>query len=78
MLAEVPLVAVYAARERARRGDRDDAIPLMRAAVDHLFREGRLLGWGVCWHEPMATTPATGTIGIATATWRERLASRGT
>jgi hypothetical protein len=23
-----------------------DAIPLMRAAVDHLFREGRLLGWG--------------------------------
>ena len=38
---------MYAARERARRGDRDDAIPLMRAAVDHLFREGRLLGWGV-------------------------------
>jgi hypothetical protein len=25
---------------------RVNAIPLMRAAVDHLFREGRLLGWG--------------------------------
>jgi len=53
MLAEVPLVEVYAARERARRGDRDDAIPLMRAAVDHLFREGQLLGWGI---------PATGVL----------------
>jgi hypothetical protein len=53
MLAEVPLVEVYAARERARRGDRDNAIPLMRAAIDHLFREGRLLVWGV---------PATGVL----------------
>ena len=50
---EVPIVDVYAARERARRGDRDDAIPLMRAAVDHLVREGQLLGWGV---------PATGVL----------------
>ena len=47
LLSELPLVNVYLARERARRGDRDDAIPLMRAAVDHLFREGRLLGWGI-------------------------------
>ena len=47
LLSELPLVNVYLARERARRGDRDEAIPLMRAAVDHLFREGRLLGWGV-------------------------------
>jgi len=38
---------VYLARERARGGDRDDAIPFMRAAVDDLFREGRLLAWGV-------------------------------
>jgi hypothetical protein len=53
MLGELPLVEVYAARERARRGDRDDAIPRMRAAVDHLFREGRLLLWGV---------PATGVL----------------
>ena len=45
-LAELPIINVYLARERARRGDRDEAIPLMRAAVDHLFREGRLLLWG--------------------------------
>src|SRR6516225_7078095 len=36
-----PIVNVYLARERARRGDHDSAIPLMRAAVDHLFREGQ-------------------------------------
>jgi class 3 adenylate cyclase len=53
LLAEVPLVEVYSARERARRGDRDDAVPVMRAAVDHLFREGQLLGWGI---------PATGVL----------------
>jgi class 3 adenylate cyclase len=47
LLAEVPLVEVYAARERARRGDRDDAIPPMRATVDHLFRKGQLLGWAI-------------------------------
>jgi len=47
MLCDLPAVDVYLAREGARRGDRDDAIPLMRAAVDHLFREGRLLAWGV-------------------------------
>ena len=52
-LAELPIVNVYLARERARRGDRDDAIPLMRAAVDHLFREGQLLAWGI---------PATGVL----------------
>jgi hypothetical protein len=46
-LAEVSLLEIYAARERARRGDRDDAIPLMRAATDHIFREGRLLAWGL-------------------------------
>jgi len=45
-LCDLPLVKVLVARERARRGDRDDAIPLMRAAVDHLFREGRLPVWG--------------------------------
>jgi hypothetical protein len=46
-LADLPLVNMYLARERARRGDHDEAIPLMRATVDHLFREGRLLLWGV-------------------------------
>jgi hypothetical protein len=52
-LGDLPFVNVYVARERARCGDRDEAIPLMRAAVDHLFREGRLLAWGV---------PATGVL----------------
>ncbi len=52
-LGELPIVNVYVARERARRGHRDDAIPLIRAAVDHLFPEGQLLGLGV---------PATGVL----------------
>ena len=53
LLCELPIVNVFLARERARRGDRDGAIPLMRATVDHLFREGFLLFWGV---------PATGVL----------------
>jgi hypothetical protein len=52
-LSDLPIVNVYLARERVRRGDSDDAIPLMRAAGDHLFREGQLLVWGV---------PATGVL----------------
>jgi class 3 adenylate cyclase len=52
-LCELPIINVHLARERARRGDRDEAIPLMRAAVDHLFREGRLVAWGI---------PATGVL----------------
>jgi hypothetical protein len=47
ILCEVPIVNVCLARERARRGDRDDAIPLMRAAVDDLVREGELLASGI-------------------------------
>jgi hypothetical protein len=46
-LGDLPLINVYLARERARRGDRDVAIPLLRATVDHLFREGPLLLWGI-------------------------------
>jgi class 3 adenylate cyclase len=46
-LCDRPIVEIYLARERARCGDRDDAIPFMRAPVDHLFREGRLLLWSV-------------------------------
>ncbi len=53
LLGELPIVNVYSAREGARRGDHDDALPLIRATVDHLFREGRLLVWGV---------PATGVL----------------
>jgi class 3 adenylate cyclase len=46
-LCDLPLITVYLARERARRGDRGEAIALMRATVDHLFRERRLLIHGV-------------------------------
>jgi hypothetical protein len=49
-VGELLMVNVYLARERARRGDRDEAIQLMRAAVDHLFGDPQL-PWG---------TPATG------------------
>ena len=52
-LPEVPIVDVYAARQRARRGDGDGAIPLIRAAADHLFCEGLLQIGGV---------PATGVL----------------
>jgi hypothetical protein len=52
-LSELRLVNVYLARERARRGDRDEAIPLMFAALDQLVREGQLLSWGI---------PATGVL----------------
>jgi hypothetical protein len=41
-LGELPIVNVYLARERARRGDRDEALANMRAAIDHLFRQGRV------------------------------------
>ena len=52
-LGELPIVHVYLAREKARRGDLDGAVPAMRAAVDDLVREGQLLAWGV---------PATGVL----------------
>jgi class 3 adenylate cyclase len=52
-LADLPIVNVYSAREEARRGDRDAALRLMRAAVGHLIGDGQLLGWGV---------PATGVL----------------
>jgi hypothetical protein len=44
---------VYVARERARQGDRDGAIPVMRAGVDHLLSEQRSREWGI---------PATGVL----------------
>jgi hypothetical protein len=45
-LLELPVVDLYAARARARRGDRDAAIPVMREAVDKLFNRGQF-GWFV-------------------------------
>jgi len=55
-LGDRPLVEVYVARERARRGGLDESIPLMRAAVDQLVRGGQLLAWGI---------PATGVLAQA-------------
>jgi class 3 adenylate cyclase len=53
LMGELLIVNAYAARETARRGDRDGAIPLMRDAVGHLIGDGQLLGWGI---------PATGAL----------------
>jgi hypothetical protein len=52
-LFDLTIVEVYVARERARCGDRDGAIPLVRAVVDHLFHEGHPPAWGA---------PATGVL----------------
>jgi class 3 adenylate cyclase len=52
-LCDLPMVNMDLARVRAMRGDLDEAIPLLRAAVDHPFRDGQLLMWGV---------PATGVL----------------
>jgi adenylate cyclase len=41
-LSELPLVETYTARETARRGDRDDAVALIRAAVNDFFDNGQL------------------------------------
>jgi class 3 adenylate cyclase len=42
----VPIVDAYVARERARRGDREGALPVMRKAVNEIFRAGQF-GHGV-------------------------------
>ncbi|MDT5147210.1 MAG: hypothetical protein QOC58_1855 [Mycobacterium sp.] len=52
-LCDLPVVEVYSARETARQGDHDAAIPVIRGAADHLFRQGHLLLWGI---------PATGVL----------------
>ena len=41
-LSDLPLVETYTARETASRGDRDDAVARIRAAVDDLFDNGQL------------------------------------
>ena len=46
-LCDLPLITVCLAREMARRGDHGEAITRMRGAVDHLFRDGRPLIYGV-------------------------------
>ena len=42
----LPVINMCLAREKVRRGDRDEAIPLLRAAADDLFRDGRLQPYG--------------------------------
>lgn len=53
LLSQLSIVEMYLAREKVRRGDRIEAIQLMRATVDHLFHKGLGLGWGL---------PATGAL----------------
>ena len=122
----LPVVDMFTARERARCGDRDGAIPLLRQAVNDLCHAGNvscvpatgflvetLLERGAEGDVAEAETaidrlaaapvdeglalreiwllrlrallarahgdePVIATIGIATARWRHRLASRGT
>ncbi len=47
-LQALPVLELWAARERARRGDRDAAIAVMRQAVDELYQAGQLFYgvWG--------------------------------
>jgi class 3 adenylate cyclase len=52
-VSELRLINMYLAREIARRGDRDEAIRLMRAAINEIIRETQLLVWGI---------PATGVL----------------
>jgi class 3 adenylate cyclase len=76
-IADLPLVDAYLAREKARHGDHDGAIPLLRAAIDNLTRRGQLLGWGVVVTgilvEALLDRSATGDVGEADAAI-ERLA----
>jgi class 3 adenylate cyclase len=44
-LADLPIVTVYLARERVRRGDRDEAMALIRTAANQLLRHGQRLAW---------------------------------
>jgi hypothetical protein len=51
----VPVTEMFAARERARRGDRDGAIPVIRQAVDELHQRGQL-GYGVWGTDALVET----------------------
>jgi class 3 adenylate cyclase len=43
---ELPMIDIYLARERARQGDADGAIPIMRASIDAIFANGQV-GYGI-------------------------------
>ena len=42
---ELPVFEFYLARERARRGDSDDALPLMQSALADVFDQGKVTSW---------------------------------
>ena len=42
---ELPVFEFYFARERARRGDSDDALPLMQSALADMFDQGKVPSW---------------------------------
>ena len=74
----LPVVELYTARERARIGDREDAISAMRTALDDLFREGQLVHgvWGTAiFVETLLDRGADGDVGEAEAAI-DRLADR--
>ncbi|MEB3983374.1 AAA family ATPase [Mycobacterium sp. 663a-19] len=77
----LPAINVCRAREMVRRGDRDEAIPLMRAAVDDLFRDGVLqalgsLATGVLM-ETLLDRGADGDMAEAEAAVEQLAAARG-
>jgi adenylate cyclase len=41
-LSELPTVDIYAGRERARDGDRDGGLPMIRKSVDDMFTRGQI------------------------------------
>jgi hypothetical protein len=55
-LGDLPIVDAYLAREVARHGDRDRAIPLMRAATESAVRAGQVLGWGLVTTDVLVET----------------------
>jgi hypothetical protein len=67
-LSELHIVDVCAARARARRGDLDGAIPVIRATADHLFREGRR--WERAVLRPVLSSNRYSIAG-PTGTWRK-------
>jgi class 3 adenylate cyclase len=77
-LAELPVIQVYSARENGRRGDRNDAIPVMRSALGELLRNGQQLVWGIpvtgVLVETLLDRPADGDVVEAEAAI-ERLAA---
>ena len=75
--SDLPVADVWAARERARRGDRDGALPRLREAVDDLFHAGQLAHFGTATGALVQTLLADGAEGDITESVEaiERLAA---